>query len=163
MILRWREQLAVLHQHDIARRAFGQVAVPEQDRLHAAAVDRRQTQQLATIDGQHLVNAVAEQEAAIEYRNPGLIKRDIVAVQIDHRQSLISYFHMSRKLSQERPRKPATGTLSSATIGYSPTPLPSRLSLTLPTFWPDSTGAISGCTVVNWAFSLGNASFGKLS
>jgi len=42
-------------------------------------------ERVARIHRNHLVNAVAENEAAIEHRNAGLLDRHEFAVQIDHR------------------------------------------------------------------------------
>jgi len=80
----------------------------------------------ARVDGDDLVNTVAEQKPPVHDRDHGLVPRQELAVQIDD-----AHLNQSIRVSHARPKMPATGTFSKATTGYSPRTLPSTSSLSV--------------------------------
>src|SRR5262245_8984637 len=143
------------------------VRVREPDRFEAVRKPREvllQPEERAAIHGDHLVHAVAEDETPVEDRHARLRERQELAVQIaDLRHGFASpyFLNHSRRLSQVRPKKPATGTVSRATSGYSPSGLPSRTTRTTPTFWPALTGASSGCSLTSSALTFSDSPRGR--
>ncbi len=80
----------------------------------------------AVVDRDHLVDAVAEDEAAVEGRDGDALERHQVAVEVGDARVGGGFgpLHGDRRkrslrVSQPRDRKPATGTSSSATTGNS--------------------------------------------
>src|SRR5690606_17039157 len=114
---------------------------------------------------QHFIHGVAEYEAAIQHRDFRLGGGKELAVEKNRfaherlpggsRPAPGPVYESShrRMVSQMRPKKPASGTSSSATTGYSPICLSSSVTRTMPTSFPAEIGASSGCCEISSAFN----------
>src|SRR5262249_51783944 len=80
-----------------------------------------QTERVARIDGNQFVDAVAENENAVQHRNPRFFERHEFTVEVNDIRSHLYVFYLKSSLieSQPRPNIPASGTDSNATIGTS--------------------------------------------
>src|SRR6185369_11439481 len=114
--------------------------------LAEAALEAREVlvepERHARVHRHHFVDAIAEDEPAVEHRDRRLFDGKELAVQVDQAHSTLTsfvvrrYFTHRRSVSHARPSSPAAGTASSATRGYSPSGLPSRVTRSVPTRWP---------------------------
>src|SRR4029079_17094361 len=109
----------------------------------------RHPERLAGVHRHHFVDAVAVDEGAVEHGDLRVAERQEFPVQVNHSVGVDHDFpwwlvNQSRTVSTARPKRLASGTCSSATSGNSATALPSSATLTVPTGWPLSTGAMSG-------------------
>src|SRR5690242_19543139 len=107
----------------------------------------------------YLVDAVSENEAAVEHGNLRLFDRHELAVEIDH----LRYLNHSVTLSHALWKMPAAATLSSATRGYSLTSLPSCDKRRVATRCPAASGATSGCWLTSSAFNLSAVPLGTVT
>src|SRR5690606_12529431 len=119
--------------------------------LVEAALEPRQVlgpaERASAVDRHDLVDAVAEDEAPVEHRDPGFLDGEEVAVQVD--DLLRAHFDLAniiRTLSQARPNQPACSTAFRATSGRSAITLPSSFTRSVPIRSPALIGATSGCT-----------------
>src|SRR5262249_32041676 len=122
-------------------------------------------QRHAAVDGNHLVDAVAEDEAAVERRDRDTLERHELAAEaraagvghqlaVEVRDAGVGHQRKrSLRVSQPRERNPATGTSSSATTGNSATVERSRVSFIIPAFSPAASGATKGWRVSSAAAS----------
>src|SRR5256885_4465744 len=104
----------------------------------------------------HFIDAVAEDETAVEHRHLGLGKRHEAAVQEN-------YLIHSLSVSHARPKMPAGPTASSATTGYSANGLPSSVTRSVPTRCSAATGATSGCCDTSSALSFAASPLGTVT
>jgi len=86
------------------------------------------------VDGDHLVDAVAEDEAAVERRDRDAIEGRELPVEVRDVGCHGDHLNLSRRVSHPRDRNPATGTSSRATTGNSATGAASRMSFIIPAF-----------------------------
>src|SRR3569833_1506713 len=103
-----------------------------------------QSEQLSAVDRNHLVHAVAEHEAAIGHRHPGLLEGKVIAIEINRRHRIPLYCSHSRTVSDRRWNSPPSATGASAPSGWDSSPSMSRLTLSVPYCWPFAAGAIIG-------------------
>src|SRR5262245_38114051 len=107
----------------------------------------RLTKGPTSIGRDDFINAIAENEAAVEHRDLRLGQRRHVPIQIHERvafDAVNHYLNHKRVESQALPNSPAFFTVSKATIGTSATALSFNINLMRPTSWPACSGAPNG-------------------
>ena len=119
-----------------------------------------QAEERAAVDRDHLVHAVAEDEAAIEHRDLRFGERHELAVQVAGLRHGVLPLHFLNHSRMAVPRAADDARHRHASPapppGYSPSGLPSSVTLTTPTFWPAlhrRDAAAAGCTKSALTFS----------